>query len=154
MKPILLVAILFLSGVVWYRRAQERTRQGAIDDANWDWERVRRHLDKLLMEAMGRSVVLITGYRVTDQASGQLLRQRLIDRWPDRVEVVWDKGRTDPCWVVVTASEATRVTPVLGRQWLARMRTVCDGEGCAIAHYEVHWGGSPPTLESVPAVDR
>jgi hypothetical protein len=133
-----------------YHRAQRRRALQRLEDSNWQWERLRHRLDELLSERSGSTLVLITGYGVPSEAAGHVLGVRLSERWPDKVEVVWEEiPHADPRWVVVTTSETTVATPLLGRQWLARMRTVCEWGGCAVAHFGVHWGGSPPTPASI-----
>ena len=105
-----------------YRHAQRRRALEAVEDSNWQWERHRRRVDELVNGCRDSTLVLITGYQVSSEAAGQLLRQRLSGRWSDREEVVWEEApHRDPRWVVVTTSETTLATPLLGRQWLARM---------------------------------
>ena len=143
---ILRVLLVVLVAALAYRHAHRRRALEAIEDSNWPWEQDRRKIDELLNGRWGSTVVLITGYHVSSEAAGQLLRQRLSERWSDRVEVVWEEApHRDPRWVVGTTSETTLATPILGRQWLARMRTVREWGGCGIAHFGVLWGGSPPS---------
>jgi hypothetical protein len=115
------------------------------------WEPVRHAIDKQLKGRAGSSVVLITGYWVPNQLAGDILRQRLLERWPDKVEVMWYEAHSHPRWAVVTTTETTLVTPVLGRQWLARMRLVCERERCRLSHLSLLWGGSSPTSDPVRA---
>ena len=144
------VLLVVLLAALMYRHAQRRRALEAISDSNWRWERVRCKVDELLDDRWDSTLVLITGYHVSSESAGQLLRQRLSERSSDRVEVVWEEApHKDPRWVVFTTSETTLVTPILGREWLARMRTVCEWEGCDIAHWGVMWGGSPPSTEPV-----
>jgi len=140
------VLLVVLVAALSYRHAQRRRAREAIEDSNWQWERVRRRVDELLDGRWDSTLVLITRYQVSSESAGQLLRQRLSERSSDRVEVVWEEApHKDPRWVVVTTTETTLVTPILGRQWLARMRTVCEWGACDMAHWGVLWGGSPPS---------
>jgi cbb3-type cytochrome oxidase subunit 3 len=138
-----LCVVLFVAG----RRARAAKRAAEADDAASKWERVRDQIGKALKSHQGATVILITGFRVPSQAAGHALRQSLEERWSDRVEVTWEGDPpVQPHWAVVTTTETVLVTPILERQWLARMRAICETYDCGISFIEVLWGGSPPTL--------
>ncbi len=141
--------LLLLLGVVLglgRRRAQGRRRVAEAEDVAADWERVRDRILKALDGRQGTTVILITGFRVPSQDAGHALRRSLEERWSDRVEVTWEADPPmEPHWAVVTTSETVLVTPILQRQWLARMRTICEAYGCQISSFGALWGGAPPT---------
>jgi hypothetical protein len=145
----IILALLAMAGIAFYRSSRSRvppTVETAPLNSADDWERFRLWFDEILSRRAGSSLVLITGYRVASRRAGDLLAQRLMEQWRDKVELVWHKAPGDSRWVVVTTSETTLVTPILGRQWLARTRMVCEREGCRVSHLEVYYGGAPPTL--------
>ena len=150
MKALIVSATaLLLCAVLMCARWQERRRTVAIEDVSSEWEGVRRQITKALDGHEGTTVILITGYRVPSQAAGSALRQALEARWSDRVEVEWNAdGPSEPHWSVVSTTETVVVTVLLERQWLARMRTICETYGCEISSVGVVWGGSPPTQVS------
>jgi hypothetical protein len=137
---------LLLCAVLMFARGQGRRRAAAMGDVTSEWEGVRHQVTKLLEGHEGTTVILITGYRVPSRAVGNALRQALEARWSDRVEVEWiADGPLEPHWSVVSTTETVVVTALLERQWLARMRTICETYGCEIDSVSVLWGGSPPT---------
>jgi hypothetical protein len=153
-KPLIVGAsALFLWAVLLFARWQGRRRTAAAEDVRSEWEGVRHQIAKALDGHQGRTVVLITGFRVPSQAFGNGLCQALEARWSDRVEVEWNAdGPSEPHWSVVSTSDTVVVTELLERQWLARMRTICETFGCEVSSVGVLWGGSPPTqVPPVPA---
>jgi hypothetical protein len=142
----LLVVVMTELGYRGLHRARARAIAATTSHR---WEPVRLAIDNLLSDRMGTSLVLVTGYRMQSHEAAEDLSRRLKARWSDRVELEWRDGRPDPHWAVVTTTETTVVTPLLGRQWLTWMRTVCARERCRISHFGVVWGGSPPTAAPV-----
>ena len=138
--------------VLMFARWPRRRRAAALEDARGAWEGARHQITKALKGHEGGTVILITGYRVPSQGVGNRIRQALETRWSDRVEVEWNpNGPSEPHWRVVTTTETVVVTALLERQWLARIRTICETYGCEVRLLSVMWGGSPPSqVPSVP----
>lgn len=154
MKALIVGAFaLVLCAVLMFARWRGRRRTAAMEDVRSEWERVRHQITKALEGHEGTTVILITAYRVPSQAVGHGLRQALEARWSDRVEVEWNAdGPSESHWSVVSTTETVVVTALLERQWLARMRTICETYDCEISSVGVLWGGSPPTrVPTVPA---
>ena len=141
----LLVALLGIALALAMRRLQAERRASQEADVALEWERVRKRIATLLADCQGSTVVLITGFRVPTETAGHALRGALTERWSDRVEVTWEGASHDPHWRVVTTTETVLVTPVLERQWLARMRTICMDYGCRIGSCGVLRDDSSPT---------
>ena len=135
------------------RRLQVAGRIAEADDMAFRWERLRERIHTLLDNLQGTTVVLVTGFRVADEAAGQSLRQYLQALWSDRVELSWQADRpSDAHWCVVTTSETVSVSPILERQWLTRMRTVCYTYDCKVSSLSVLTADGPPTVASVNGI--
>jgi hypothetical protein len=153
MRALALVGIVFvalcIALVLSMQRLQAQARAAKADDEALEWERLRKRIAEMLEDCHGSTIVLITGYRVYSESAGHALRQSFEVRWSDRVEVTWKAESPQPHWAVVTTSETVVVTPVLERQWLGRMRTVCKAYDCQVSSCGVLWGGAPPSEASV-----
>lgn len=150
MRVIAFVVIVLVSplvvSLVAIRRGRARRRAAKAEDVAFEWERARNGIAKLFEGGQNTTVVLITRFGVSSEAAGHSLHRALVARWSDRVEVVWQEDPpSDPHWEVVTTTETVLATPTLERQWLGRMRTVCDTYGCRVSSFGVCWGDSPPS---------